>query len=285
MRLSRSPVLVGLPIVLCLAACSTPDGRQYELKGQILAVDRDQGTVTVRHEDIKGFMPGMTMPFKVKDKSLMDGRSRGDFVKGTLVVTDTDAYLSRLDVVGRGPVAETAAPVAAVPDILQPGDAVPDAQLVGADGRSFRFSSLRGQVVALTFIYTRCPLPQFCPLLDRQFAAVAGRVRKDRALGASVRLLSISFDPEYDTPVVLAAHGRAVGADGMLWRFATADRATIDAFAPRFGMVVMRETDQSITHNLRTALVDRQGRLLKIYSGNDWSPDDLMADLVRAAGN
>ena len=119
--------------------------------------------------------------------------------------------------------------------------------------------------------------------MDRQFKAVLARVRADPRLRRSVRLLSISFDPEYDTPAVLAAHGHAAGADGLIWTFATADRTTIDAFAPRFGVVVLREGD-GITHNLRTAIIDRQGRLVTIYDGNQWTADQMVADLAKAAG-
>jgi protein SCO1/2 len=139
-----------------------------------------------------------------------------------------------------------------------------EGHVIDTNGRAFQFSSLRGWVVALTFIYTRCPLPDDCPLMDQQFGALLARVRDNPRLRGSVQLLSISFDPEYDTRAVLAAYARSVGADGTVWKSATADRQTIDTLAPRSWMVVMREADTSITHNLRTAIVDRQGRLVRI---------------------
>ncbi len=269
---------IGLP------ACGGQGDRRYELQGQILGIDKDQGTVTIRHGDIKGFMPAMTMPFKVKDKAMLERLSRGDLVKGTLVVSDTDAYLGDLQVTGHSEPPPVEGPKEGGPVVLAPGDEVPDIQLAGVDGRPLQLSSLHGSVVALTFVYTRCPLPQFCPLLDRQFAGVLGRLRDDTRLRASVRLLSISFDPEYDTPAVLAAHARAVGADGVVWKFATAARPALDAFAGRFGLVVVREADNSITHNMRTAIVDRQGRLVKILDGSDWTVDQMMTDLRKAVG-
>jgi protein SCO1/2 len=280
-RAIRAAVILAL---VCAWACAPARPRDYELRGQILEIDTQNGVVTIRHGDIKGFMPAMTMPFKVKDKGLLKSRRPGDFVTGTLSVTDADVYLTRLDVTGHGEVAHVGNRPPAIADILQPGSAVPDARLIDATGRAFALSSLRGSVVALTFVYTRCPLPQFCPLMDRQFAAVLARIRNDARLRGLVRLLSISFDPEYDIPAVLDAHARQAGADGTLWRFATADRATIDAFAPRFGMVVVRDNGGAITHNLRTAIIDRQGRLVKIYDGNDWTADELVADLVKTAG-
>jgi len=275
----------------CYFGAGNQGERSYELRGQILRVNKDEGTVTIRHEDIKGFMPAMTMPFKVKDKRLLDGPVRGDVVKGTLVVSDTDAYLVKLEVTGHAEIAPggTAGPVPPGTEhqpneILTAGELVPDVRLIGTTGGDIRLSSFRGSVVALTFVYTRCPLPQFCPLLDRQFAAVASRLRANAQLGGSVRLLSISFDPEYDTPAVLAAHARAVGADGVRWRFAAADRRALDTLARRLGLVVVREADNSITHNMRTAIVDPRGRLATMYDGSDWTVDQIMADLEKAAG-
>ncbi len=277
---------VALLAVLLAAGCAAPGSspRSYQLRGQILKIDNAEGVVTIRHDDIVGYMPAMTMPFKVNDRRLLEGRSRGDLVTGTLLVSDTDAYLTRLDVTGHADVVQVA-PAPSPVNVLSPGAEVPDARFTSADGRPLELSSLRGSIVAFTFIYTRCPLPQFCPLLDRQFSAVLSRVKADPRLRESVRLLSISFDPEYDTPAVLSAHARSAGADGGIWRFVTADRRTIDAFAPPFGVVVLREQDGSITHNLRTAIVDRQGRLVKIYDGNQWTPDELVADLVKTAGS
>ncbi len=273
----------GVLLALSFAAACSPTSRSYELHGQILEIDRTGGVVTIRHGDIKGFMPAMTMPFKVKDRRLLEGRARGDVVNGTLVVTDTDAYLTRLEVTGHADVVQAASSLPAG-SVLEPGALVPDARFVGANGQPFGFSSLRGSVVALTFIYTRCPLPQFCPRLDRQFNAVFARVRSDPRLRESVRLLSISFDPEYDTPAVLSAHARSAGADGRIWRFVTADRQTLDSFTAHFGMVIIREDAGSFTHNLRTAIVDRQSRLVKIYDGNQWTADELAADLAKASG-
>ncbi|MGE5358450.1 MAG: SCO family protein [Bacteroidales bacterium] len=277
--------MVGALLFVLSTACGTPTrGHEYDLRGQILAVDRAERTVTIRHDDIKGFMPAMTMPFKVKDASLLNGRKRGELVVGKLLVTDTDAYLVSLEVVGYAEVAPVSAAVRMPQaDILPPGAVVPDVRLIDTTGRALPLSSLRGSVVALTFIYTRCPLPQFCPLMDRQFHEVARQVAEISSLSGSVRLLSISFDPEYDTPAVLAAHARSVGADGRLWQFATADRPTIDAWAPRFGVVLVRGDTSTITHTLRTAIVDREGRLVRIYDGSDWKPEELVEALRKVA--
>lgn len=275
--------LLALTLLLAAVACQAgaPAGREFDLRGQVLDVDRPRATALIRHEDIPGFMPAMTMPFRVKDARMLDNCQRGDLVLARLVVTDTDAWLSRLERVGHG---DVLGPVPEAPEpLLAPGAEVPDIELVAADGRPFAFSSLRGKAVALTFIYTRCPLPQFCPLMDRQFEEVRRRVQADPRLQQGAVLLSISFDPEYDTPAVLTAHARLVGADGTAWRFATAPRATLDPFARQFGLVVMRDGSAAFTHNLRTAVVDRQGRLVRVFGGNDWTPAELVDALGRLA--
>jgi protein SCO1/2 len=136
----------------------------------------------------------------------------------------------------------------------------------------------------LTFIYTRCPIPTFCPLMDRNFAAVQRKLKEDAALAParrSVHLVSISFDPVTDTPPVLKKHARTLDADPKIWTFFTGDRDEVDKFAARFGVSVARSPADArdITHNLRTAIIDRSGRLVKVYTGNEWTPDQLIADL------
>jgi protein SCO1/2 len=135
----------------------------------------------------------------------------------------------------------------------------------------------------VTFIYTRGPLPTFCPLMDQNFATIQEAVAEDPALAGQVKLVSITFDPEHDTPEVLAAHAEKRHADPDVWTFLTGDQATIDRFAGRFGVGVLRQTEAAdIQHNLRTTLVGRDGRVLKVYSGSDWTPGAVLADL-RAA--
>jgi len=283
-RLAAGHAVVALALLAGMAACrAAPQQREYDLRGQILDVDQRRATALIRHQDIPGFMPAMTMPFRVKDVHLLDGFSRGDLVRARLVVTDTDAWLSRLQRVGHADApAGTSAPPPVYP-LLAPGDEVPEITLTAAGGGTFTLSSLRGRVVGLTFIYTRCPLPQFCPLMDRQFADLQRRLRADAGARERTALLSISFDPEYDTPAVLAAHARQVGADEETWRFATAPREVIDPFARQFGMVVMREGGSAITHNLRTAVIDARGRLVRVVGGGDWTPADLAGEMSRLA--
>jgi protein SCO1 len=274
----------ALTLALSLsAACSR--GREYELRGQILAVDSVRREITIRHEDIKGFMPGMTMPFKVRDASLLEGRAPGELVRATLVVEDSAGYLKAIERTGHAPLTDTPAPrphVAA----LSAGDEVPDAALVDDTGAPRRLSEWRGRALAITFIYTRCPLPDFCPLMDRQFAQVQQIVSEDAELRGRVHLLSISFDPGFDTPTVLATHAKKVGADPATWSYMTGAEADIESFAAQFGVSIVREGSDptSVVHNLKTAVVDTSGRLVKVIGGMQWAPSELVGELRSAVG-
>jgi protein SCO1/2 len=170
--------------------------------------------------------------------------------------------------------------------ILQPGDVVPDNPLQDLHGTTTRLTDWRGRVVAVTFVYTRCPMPDFCPLMDRQFAAVQRAVLADPALANTARLISISFDPEHDTPAVLAAHARQVGADPRIWSLLTGAPPDVQAVASAFGVSVIHDqmTPDALTHNLRTAVVDLTGHVTKIYNGRDWTPEMLLNDLRDARG-
>ncbi len=147
-------------------------------------------------------------------------------------------------------------------------------------------SEWRGRALAVTFIYTRCPLPDFCPLMDRQFAEVQRVITDDAGLRGRVQLLSISFDPAYDTPAVLATHAKKVGADSATWGFFGGEQTDIEAFAAHFGVSIMREgTDPgNVVHNLKTAVIDANGRLVKVINGIQWEPSELVTELRSAVG-
>lgn len=274
-----------LALLLCLSPLACSKARQYELRGQVLAVDPERQELTIRHDDIQGFMPAMTMPFKVRNARLLEGRLPGDLVRATLVVYETDAYLSAVERIGHVELSEADVPAGAAAPFAAPGEDAPDALFVDQAGQPHRLSDWRGSVVAVTFIYTRCPVPTFCPLMDRHFAAVQRDLAADPRLRDRARLLSVSFDPEYDTPAVLAAHAGRVGADPARWSFVTGDRDQLDPFAARFGVTTIRDDadDIEIVHNLRTAVIDPQGRIVTIFSGNDWTPAELL-QVMRAAG-
>lgn len=266
----------------CRPAPVTPS---YELQGQVLAVRPETSEILVKHDDIKGFMPAMTMPYKVKDPALLKERVPGDLITATLLVEPELAWLSAITKTGSAPIPDdaiTTIPVAAGVVLLKPGHAVPDTALIDQDDQPLALTDWRGSAVVVTFIYTRCPLPQFCPLMDRRFAEIQSLVAADAALKGKVRLLSISFDPANDRAAVMRAHAAKAGADPAVWRFATAPEETVDRLAATFGVNVMREQNGTITHNLRTAVIDPQGRIASIHDSNAWSAAALVDELKAA---
>jgi protein SCO1/2 len=274
--------LLTVFVITCVGAAACSRAREFELQGQILAIDRDRQEVTIKHDDIRGFMPAMTMPFKVRDARLLEGRSPGDLVKATLVVEDATGHLSSLEKTGHADVT-TPAPAAYV-DVLEPGAVVPDVRLTDEQGAARQLTAWRGRIVAVTFTYTRCPLPDFCPRMDRHFQAVQREVLADPDLRDRVTLLSVSFDPAFDTAEVLAAHARQLGADPRVWHFATGAQEEVAGFASRFGTSIIREQSNpaDITHNLRTAVIAPDGTLVTILKGNEWTPADLLRALRQA---
>jgi protein SCO1/2 len=182
------------------------------------------------------------------------------------------------------PADDASSPFASGIPLLKPGEPIPNATFVDQDGKKRDLVSYRGSAVVITFMYTKCPLPTFCPLMDRNFATIQQRLKADRAL--DVKLVSISFDPLTDTPPVLKKHAKELGADPKVWSFFTGTRDDIDRFSARLGVIVARapENERDITHNLRTAIVDRQGNLVKTYTGNEWTPDQVLTDIKTLVG-
>ena len=266
---------------VAISACG-PAPREYPLQGVVVAVDRESREITIKHDDIPRFMPGMTMPFKVRDARLLEARVPGDLVKGTLVVEGADAHLRTLERTGTAPVPPPSTPTA--PTGLEPGELVPDASFTDQQGTTRRLSDWRGLALAVTFIYTRCPLPNYCPLMDQHFKIIQDRVKSDDRLRGRVRLLSVSFDPAYDRPAVLDARARQLGADPALWSFVTAPATEIERFARQFGVSIARDnaSAQEIVHNLRTAVVASDGTLSTVLRGNEWTPGELLEELRKA---
>ena len=279
-------ILVAAAALACRRPAEPP--RSYPIRGQILSIGetRPDGRreLSVKHEDIPGFMPAMSMAYFVKTPAMLDGLAPGDLFNATLVVNGTDIYLDALKKTGRADLPPDARPVR-VMEVMEPGEQVPDDELVDQEGRARKLSDWRGKTLAVTFVYTRCPLPDFCPLMDRRFADVQRALAADPALRDRAHLVSISFDPAHDTPEVIRGHARMRGAEAATWSYLTGAPAAIDRLTSRFGVSTIGEKDtaQSITHNLRTAIVDPQGRLVKVYSGNEWTVEAILADLRRVS--
>jgi protein SCO1 len=290
----RASVVLSLALALAVVACSRPpEQRTFTLQGQVQSLDVPRKLVTVKHEEIVGFMPAMTMPYEVADAKALDGLAPGDLINSKLVVFSNGARLVDIKKVGTAPLEKPPADIPNPPaassgfELLKPGEAVPDTKFLDQDGKARHFGGFKGTPVVVTFIYTRCPLPTFCPLMDRHFATLQKSLKTDPAL-KNVHLVTVSFDPTTDTPAVLKKHAKSLEADPARWTFLTGDRDDVDQFASRFGVSVGRALNDArdITHNLRTAIVDADGKLAKVYTGNDWSPEQILKDLRELpAGN
>jgi protein SCO1/2 len=286
----RSLRRIWLPLLLlsldliasgCSRKPSPPAVRTYKLVGVVRKVDRESGDVTIKHEAIPGYMPAMTMPFPVRDKDLLEQLQAGDEVEGTLRVRG-DAYeltgleITRLATAPQIPVLAPGVGGHAKP--LAPGEPVPDFAMTTQDGEALRLSDLRGKVVALTFIYTRCPVPDFCPLMDAKFGEMARMIRALPGWSDRVRLLSISFDPEHDSPEVLARHAKLRGAKGPLWTFAVASHEELRKVAPALGLVY-GPGEGEVLHNRTAAVVGQDGKLVRLATGKEgktWTAEEFV---------
>ncbi len=287
----RTSTLFCLALALVAGACTPSKQRTFELKGQILSINADSKRASIKHEDIKGFMSAMTMPYDVRDAKEFADRKPGDLITATLVLVDagdvTEAYLKDVKKVGEAPlpVVEPMPTASSGFELLKLGQPVPDGKFIDQDGKPVTLATFRGSAVIVTFIYTNCPLPTFCPLMDRHFQTIQTKLQAEKnALRA--HLLTVSFDPIADTPPVLKKHAEKLKADPRLWTMVTGDRDEIDQWAMRFGVSVSRAMNDAkdITHNLRTVIVDRQGNLVQTYTGNEWTPEQVLADVKVMVG-
>jgi protein SCO1 len=276
----HKPILPVLLVLITLSAGSCgsaaqPAERRYDLSGQVVAVDPSRSEVTIEHDAIAGYMDAMVMPFKVPDADLLATLGPGDLVRGRLVVRPDDGLLESLERTGHRDVpAKPPAALLTTGDFLIEGDSVPNVGFVDQDGRRRSLRPQRDAALVITFIYTRCPFPTFCPMMDRHFTALQQRITTEPKLKDRVQLLSVTVDPAHDTPAVLKAHAAQLGADERVWTFVTPEGPDATAFAQRIGVTATRQSSDSavIVHNLVTAVVDPSGVIAKIYRGNQWTP-------------
>jgi protein SCO1/2 len=283
----KKPVLLLLILIASLgaaASCRRTSGneKRYELKGKVVIVEPEKHLVTITHEEIKGYMPGMTMPFTVPNDSDLQMLVPNAEVTATLVVDGSQSWLENLVVVVKQ--GANGAPPAALQ--ANEGDEVPDFVLVNQDAKEIRIRNYRGRALLLTFIYTRCPLPEFCTLMSNNFAQIDRKLGEDPQLYAKTHLLSISIDPAYDKPDVLRSYGAAhteryENETFAHWEFAAGTENQVKDIAQYFGLRYFPENDQ-IIHGLRTVIVDPNGKVAKVYTGNEWKPEEVVDELKKA---
>ncbi|HVZ21074.1 MAG TPA: SCO family protein, partial [Vicinamibacterales bacterium] len=278
-----------VPLVLALLTASAAvhaAPRTYEVRGMVIAVDVARRTFVVSHEAIDGFMPAMAMPFEVADAAELAQVVPGALVTFTLRVDDRAGYAShirlrRYETVQQDPLAARRLAllnqaVGRQRHVLSVGEAVPDFALIDQARQSVRLSALAGRVVVVNFIYTRCAIPQFCPRMTNDFSVLQRRFQG--RLGTDLVLLSVTFDPVRDQPDVLARYAAQWRADGRSWHFLTGVPADVRRVCDLFGVDAFFD-EGLMTHSLRTAVIDRRGRVAASIEGNEFTPEQL-GDLV-----
>lgn len=280
-------LIFGLIVSACGSAPKPPQAsnaaQRFEVKGKVVSADKATHTVTIAHGDIKGFMEAMTMPFQLLDDWVYPELKPGAQIQATLVIDQGRTWLenpvvsnvidpnlvSRSEESGVEPAA---------------GTETPDFALVNQDGKKISFKQYRGKALIMTFIYTRCPLPDYCPLMTQNFVTINRELQNNPALRDKARLLSVTVDPDHDKPNVLREYGvRQIGSDKdgfKRWEFATGSPEQIKSVAQFFGLNYWQEKDQ-IIHGLRTAIIAPDGKVAKVYRGNDWKPEDVLKDLEK----
>lgn len=278
--------LSAVALILCCAllSCSKQESKQtdvvtFPLKGEVVAIDTAKMRITIDHEEIPDYMMAMTMPFKVKDADLLRSVAVGDTIQGVLAVSRTESWLETFSVTGKGEAPDLQLVEGGITArVLKAGDTMPDLSFTNQDGKQIRFDGYKGKALAITFIYTRCPLPDFCILMSNHFAKIQKLLSADKSINGKWHLLTISFDPKFDTPKVLKDYAKTYNADLTTWDFATDSLSTIYKLADGLGLT-FSDDEGLIAHNLRTVLLDKEGRVVKIINGNEWKAEEVAREI------
>jgi protein SCO1/2 len=262
----------------------------YHLRGKVVSTDAAHGIVVLDHEAIPGFMGAMTMPYQLKDPSILSELHPGDVITADVLVSKSSQETVLLDHIVVVAQARPDYKPAVFYHVPAAGDKVPDFSLRNQDGRAIHLGQFKGKMLLLTFIYTRCPLPNFCPLVTHNFAVINGQLAANPKLYAKTHLLCVSFDPEHDTPERLRAYGATyIGSDAKTafahWDFAVPDKAALLEMAKFFDVGITHGADDTITHTLSTTLIGADGKVVQFYPGNEWTPDQVLADAKKSEGN
>jgi protein SCO1/2 len=272
---------VGYSLILCLlltlAGCKGSP-TTYTLTGRVISKQLATQQLIVDNDDIPGFMSAMTMPYKVKDPDGFQKVQPADVIRANVIVGKPgEFWLEHLAVIGKAtkqPQVELAAP-----QVLMIGDNVPDVPLLNQDGKTLHFGQLKGKLVLLTFIYTRCPFPDFCPLLSTKFAAIQKELAKNPDEYKKTHLISITLDPKFDLPPVLHAYGLPYldhdpkGFEH--WDFVSTTPADLLKLTGSFGLAYSEKNSQ-INHSLNTILLAADGTVADMWPGNEWQTSEVL---------
>ncbi len=294
-------LLIFLSAILLFTACqkaettatnSSANAKRYPFRGTIISVDKANKKASIEHEKVEGFMDAMTMDFPIKDDWVWEDLSPGSEIRAELVVDNAATppfYLEKLAISAAPNPNQPAPPVNE--NFAQIGKEIPDFTLTNQDGKKVSIKDFQGKALAVTFIYSECPLPDYCILMSKNFSDLANEVAENDELKDKVRLLSISFDPKRDTPEKLKQYGLGYlgkdskATDFKVWQIAVGTDEQVRKIADFFGLrYETNENDKTqINHSLRTAVIAPDGKVTKIFPGNEWQKSELLDELKAAA--
>jgi protein SCO1/2 len=279
----RIVLLLSLLVVHFAASCQSAPEKHYPLRAEVISVEAPRGLIVVKHGEIPGLMPAMTMQYQVADPKQIENLQPGDEISADLVVSEKKGLLEKITLVSKGDGKPSTGTSQHIPE---KGELVPDFALSNQDGKPIHLHDYRGKTLLVTFIYTRCPVPDFCPRMNENFRGIQNALREKHAPVDQVAFLSISFDPEHDTPAVLKHYAaiykrNASGQEGWDWQFAVPAVKDLPEVAHFFGLVIQPEQAQ-IVHSLSTTLIGPDGKIQAWYEGNEWKPGDVAQAILLA---
>lgn len=298
-RVTRVTLFFALLSLIFFTACSSSNApaanddanvQRYKLHGTVVSVDPQAKTAGIEHDAIPGYMAAMTMDFPIRADWVWNDMKPGSEIRADLLVDNKNGkyWLENISLMVAS---DKGKPAEVNPNVASVGKEVPNFVLTDQDGKKLAFADLKGKAYAVTFIYARCPLPDYCIRMSTNFSDVARKAMADAAERDKIRLISISFDPENDTPEKLRSYGigylgNDVKPDFTVWKLVVGKDAEVRKVADFFGLrYEVDETDKTqINHSLRTAVISPEGKITKIFTGNGWTPEELYAALKTAAG-
>ena len=291
--------ILVLSAFILFSACKPTDSGQasasakrYKLKGKVVSVDRAKKKAKIDHEAVEGYMGAMAMEFPVHADMVWNDLVPGAEITADLVVDNAakDPFWIENIIISSAPQPGQAT----LPEngnFAQIGQETPDFSLTNQDGKPISIKDFRGKSLAITFIYARCPLPDYCIRMSTNFSDIANQLNANPDLKHKIRLLSISFDPENDTPEKLKAYGlgylgKGAKPDFTVWQLAVGKDTEVRKIADFFGLRYEVDPDEKtqINHSLRTAVIAPDGKVTKIFPGNEWTPAELLSELQAAGG-
>ncbi|HEX6126827.1 MAG TPA: SCO family protein [Pyrinomonadaceae bacterium] len=293
-------LLLTLFAALFITSCQTgptqtaqAEVKRFPIKGKVISVDRAKKKAKIDHEAIPGYMPAMEMDFPIREDWVWDELVPGAEIQAELVVDNSAKEPYWLEKIGISAAAKPGQPVPPIDErFAQIGNEVPDFELTNQDGKRISFQDFRGKVLAVTFIYAQCPLPDYCIKMSTNFSDAANRIMAEPEARDRYRLLTISFDPERDTPEKLRSYGlgylgKGAKPDFTVWQLAVGNEKEVREVATFFGLrFEVDENDRTqFNHSLRTAVISPEGKVTKIFAGNEWTVNDLIREMKAASGS